>query len=698
MRHIPLAVVFLFGCGTAPVPIEGDGGVIDAASPDAGPPLDPLPWAVRPVLIAVGETRACAVLEDGRVACWGASARTALGPDTESGCERDALWSHEVLELVPAPTIVEGVADAVEVAVAIETTCARTRAGEVLCWGRSFDEECEVSAPRPVPGVTDVVQLRATSVNEGICAVHGDGTVTCWTSTHPPRTIAGVSGVRSLAVTGFGSCAIVADDRVRCFAHSLDDPRIQDHVVSDAREIAARTGDDFCLVDSSGGVRCWRYDPATRDVEETNVPALPPVSGIALAFDDACAWSIAGEVHCYGNNARGQLGVGTTEAHRTPVRVAGLDDVSQVAMSDGYACALRRSGGIACWGTGWLGNGEPLYHYAPVEVPGISRAVRASSSRVGSCAIDDAGVLRCWGQLRRSSDPPGSLAPAVVPTRGPVREACGSEPVLLVDGTVQYTFDASHRPTISALEGVEDIACGANHECVIANGVVQCAGSDFSGQLGDGRVETTGRAGDPLTSLGEVVELAAGHAHTCARTAAGDVYCWGDNRRGQAGGTSDVVLEPTLVARGADRVIAGGETSCAARAGTWSCWGDLYVLRELCESPCDLPIGSSSEVALPFAADRLALSRGLTCAVLGSGPVRCTGWASTLEGYSWGTSAVTMSLPGTEDTVDLVASDRHACAVASDGRVRCWGLNDRGQLGGERAGSHSLPVSVLPPE
>ena len=44
----------------------------------------------------------------------------------------------------------------------------------------------------------------------------------------------------------------------------------------------------------------------------------------------------------------------------------------------------------------------------------------------------------------------------------------------------------------------------------------------------------------------DVSGLAAGRAHTCARTAAGDVLCWGENDLGQLGaGDSGTADEPT---------------------------------------------------------------------------------------------------------------------------------------------------------
>ncbi len=44
----------------------------------------------------------------------------------------------------------------------------------------------------------------------------------------------------------------------------------------------------------------------------------------------------------------------------------------------------------------------------------------------------------------------------------------------------------------------------------------------------------------------------------------------------------------------------------------------------------------------------------------------------------------------------LAAGDAHSCAALSDGRLRCWGANESGQLGDGTTTTPSIAVLVNP--
>jgi hypothetical protein len=79
------------------------------------------------------------------------------------------------------------------------------------------------------------------------------------------------------------------------------------------------------------------------------------------------------------------------------------------------------------------------------------------------------------------------------------------------------------------------------------------------------------------------------------------------------------------------------------------------------------------------------------CHASDAGEVICQG------GTDDSARAGTPSKPPLENVIDVAAGRAHFCALTRQGRVYCWGRNDRAQLGGTGVREHWLPVAVALP-
>ena len=105
-------------------------------------------------------------------------------------------------------------------------------------------------------------------------------------------------------------------------------------------------------------------------------------------------------VACWGFNAFGQLGDGTTNPHTMPTIVPGISTAAQLAASTHSVCMRNTAGQVRCWGEGY-GN-------SPVTIAGISDATEIAMGGDRACALRATGTIVCW----TSGTAPMPLRPA----------------------------------------------------------------------------------------------------------------------------------------------------------------------------------------------------------------------------------------------------------------------------------------------
>jgi len=356
--------------------------------------------------------------------------------------------------------------------------------------------------------------------------------------------------------------------------------------------------------------------------------------------------------------------------------VAGTGAVS--AGTD-FTCAIA-AGGTYCWGGdawGQLGNGPAGPSLVPSLVEGGEGLVAVSAGAYHACALRADGKAWCWGMNGFGQLGDGTTTDRDAP--------------VAVDGGLAFAA----------------VSAGTYHTCgLTSGGVVHCWGWNVAGQLGDGTQADRSAPGPGLGAPGGFVEVSAGGAHTCGRTAGRAIWCWGDNGEGQLGdGTKASSVWPTPVSvpmpdtRDLVRfnaVSAGQAHTCALTSTNEAlCWGS-NAYGQLGDGTTTSRAAPVAVVGGPSAWLQVSAGRAHTCGRT-VGAVYC--WGANGSGQLGDGSTAGRVTPTRLSTQAnffeaLSAGNGHTCALAP-GPLSCWGLNSAGQLGDGTTVSRTAPAPVV---
>ena len=735
----------------------GNGSTTNVNVPTPVTGIDGSTPATTAVALASGEVSSCALLADGAVNCWGRNNSGQLGDGTNTNSTTPVAVSG-FDGLTPATS-------AVSISTFGTHVCALRADGSVACWGGNMDGQLgdgtriDSNIPVAVTGLDGssagktAVSITTGSYNS--CVVLATAAVKCWggntfgqlgdgtlTIRLTPTRVSGLTGTPGVVQVSAGrasTCVVFRDGSAKCWGDNAD----------------GRLGD-------GGNTR--QLTPVAVSGLDGSTPATT-VRSISVGGQHSCANLADGTSVCWGDNSYDQLG-GFAGNSNVPVPVTGLDgstsSASAVLLTTGEinTCAVLADGSAVCWGQGFygqLGNGSTSASATPVDVTGLNGSTPASSlpwnQGVGSTLapppaatgpgaphnvmistptptslevswlppFDDGGsaITDYAIEYRRIGTIAWTSIPRTVSTVTTYRKTG-------LDTGVAYEFRVAavtangtgpwNRPETT-------IAVGGNYSCVVrADGAVSCWGGNESGQLGDN--STTQRLApvvvsgiDGSSSTAKAESVASAVTHSCALMATGAVKCWGGNSYGQLGdGSQFDRLTPVTVtgidgSSNASRAVAmsvGGDQSCAIMVdGSARCWGrnDHGQLGDgtTIDGSAPVAVGDSDGSAPDSTVVSIALGDNHSCAVYEDGSARC--WGANDRGQLGDGSTVEQHTPTVVSGIDgatsatsgsqIAAGGSNSCVTFVNGSLSCWGANSSGQIGDGTYIDRDVPTAVL---
>ena len=352
---------------------------------------------------ATGRGVVCGII-DAQAWCWDWNDNGQLGDGTTTD-------SSTPVKVTRAAGVLEGKVDT-DIAIGNAHTCS-VSSGEVYCWGDNDQgqlgngTQTDSSVPIKVTGLPGVA-TQVVATDKTTCAIVS-GDVWCWGQNDYGELGIGVTGRRTspvkanvigtstgLTVTQLATtplaknvCAI-AGDRAYCWGRNALGQLGDNSTTQRLSPVAVYTG----------GVL------GTKTVTDIATGGAP--AGTLLERGTTCAVA-DGDVYCWGANSYGQLGIGSTSTSSiVPVKItSGLTAgaVTDVAVGYSSGCALANNV-VKCWGynaEGQVGDGTTTQRTSPVPItvaaPGLQgKTITDLTAGVNRGCVVASGITYCWGR------------------------------------------------------------------------------------------------------------------------------------------------------------------------------------------------------------------------------------------------------------------------------------------------------------
>jgi alpha-tubulin suppressor-like RCC1 family protein len=250
------------------------------------------------------------------------------------------------------------------------------------------------------------------------------------------------------------------------------------------------------------------------------------------------------------------------------------------------------------------------------------------------------------------------------------------------------------------LSNIKSVAAGGYHSIALkSDGTISTWGLNSTGQLG---ISSTVNAKVPVSiaTITGVTAISGGRAHSQAIGGSnGTLWSWGTNTYGAIGdntATNRTAPVTTLLTSGIMSLAAGAQHTLYVKwdGSVWA-WG----------SNASGQIGDGPPLTKRLIPVQVSSLSGITS--VAAGPSYSLALASNGTVFAWGLNnygqlgdgtftnrSLPTLIPGLSGIVAIAAGATHALALRYDGKVYAWGRNHLGQLGDETQIDRSTPGLV----